>query len=128
MSEVPSELKYAPTHEWVLRDDDEQIVIGITDFAQKSLGEIVFVELPEVGEEVFCGKEFGVVESVNAASDLYSPMSGEVMAINQKLIANPDLINTDPYHEGWLIKIMPHDSGEWEDLLDADDYAEKVKA
>lgn len=127
MSEIPSELKYSLTHEWALQEEEDLITIGITDHAQQLLGDIVFVELPEMGMILDCGKEFGVVESVKAASDLYSPVSGEVVAINEALLANPALINSSPYDEGWIVKVIPNEYAEWDDLLDAQEYAEKIE-
>lgn len=128
MSQIPSELKYLTSHEWANQDDSEQVTIGITDHAQQSLGDIVFVELPEVGMKLDMGQEFGVVESVKAASDLYSPMSGEVVAVNEALKNNPELINQDPYQQGWLVKIIPEDRAQWDDLLSADEYAQKIES
>jgi glycine cleavage system H protein len=128
MSLVPHELKYTPTHEWTARDEDDLLTVGITDFAQHSLGDVVFVELPEVGTNLVSGQECGVVESVKAASDIYSPLDGEVMAINEELAANPALINIDPYQEGWIFKIRPNDIAQWEDLMDADAYEEKIES
>ncbi|MBN9287677.1 MAG: glycine cleavage system protein H [Gammaproteobacteria bacterium 39-13] len=127
MSKLPTELKYTKTHEWAQRDDEDCILVGITDHAQKLLGDIVYIELPEVGIQLHGGEEFGVVESVKAASDLYAPLSGEVIETNQALSANPALINSDAYHQGWMIKIKPDDIQEWEDLMDADEYAEKTE-
>lgn len=127
MSEVPSELKYSRTHEWALQEDEDHIVIGITDHAQKLLGDVVFVELPEMGMILDCGKEFGLVESVKAASDLYSPVSGEVVAINEALLSNPALINHSPYGEGWIVKVIPNEYSEWEDLMDAHEYTEMIE-
>lgn len=129
MSDIPSELKYTSTHEWAGYDKDENLItIGITHHAQHLLGDIVFVELPEVGSEVISGKEFGVVESVKAASDLYSPVSGSVVEVNEELLTNPALINHDAYHEGWIVKINPEDISQWEHLMDADEYADKIVA
>nr|HID12972.1 glycine cleavage system protein GcvH [Anaerolineae bacterium] len=115
------EARYAETHEWVRWDDDE-IVCGITDYAQESLSDIVYVELPEVGDTFAKGEPFGAVESVKAASDVYMPMEGEITAINEALEEEPELINSDPYSEGWLIRFIPSDPTEFDDLMDADDY------
>ncbi|MFI4937084.1 MAG: glycine cleavage system protein GcvH [Candidatus Berkiellales bacterium] len=126
MADIPSGLKYTATHEWVEKVAEDQVIIGLTRYAEQSLGDIVFVELPEVGTKLNIGKEFGVVESVKAASDLYSPMSGKVIAVNEKLTDNPALINQDPYHDGWLIKIVPDDIGEWDKLMDAEEYTQTI--
>lgn len=119
--EFPEELKYTEEHEWVLVEDTI-ITIGITDFAQDSLGDVVFVELPEVGADVVAGKSFGVVESVKAVSDIYAPVSGEVVEINEELPETPELINTSPYEDGWMIKVRINDPADLADLMDADAY------
>jgi len=119
--EFPEELKYTEEHEWVLVEGD-LAVIGITDFAQDSLGDVVFVELPEVGTEVTTGKAFGVVESVKAVSDIYAPVSGTVEEINEELPDAPEIINTSPYGDGWMIKIRMSDLGELDRLMDAAAY------
>ena len=119
--EFPEELKYTEEHEWVLVEDDTA-TIGITDFAQDQLGDVVFVELPDVGTRVEAGKAFGVVESVKAVSDIYAPVSGEVVEINEALPDTPELINTSPYEDGWMIKIQVSDPDQLEELLSADDY------
>ena len=124
--DFPDELKYTEDHEWVLIED-ELVTVGITDFAQDSLGDIVFVELPEVGTILVAGKPFGVVESVKAVSDVYAPISGEVIEVNEELPDAPETLNTSPYEDGWMIKIKPSDSSQLDDLLDADDYAEFVE-
>lgn len=128
MSYIPSEFKYTATHEWVSIDEEGLIIVGITDYAQSLLGDIVYVELPDVGLVLKAAEEFGVIESVKAASDLYSPLTGEIVAVNEALAANPALINQDPYHDGWLIKIKAEDSKDVEDLMDADEYEEKIAA
>lgn len=125
--DFPDELKYTEEHEWLLIED-ELVTVGITDFAQDSLGDIVFVELPEVGTLLVAGKPFGVVESVKAVSDVYAPISGEVIEVNEELPDSPETLNTSPYEDGWMIKIKPSDLSQLEDLLDADDYAEFVEA
>ena len=127
MSQIPSELKYMNSHEWAHQEENDAITIGITDHAQAALGDIVFVELPEIGMKVDMGREFGVVESVKAASDLYSPLSGEVIAVNEALKTNPELINQDPYQHGWLVKIIPDDIGQWDDLMSAEEYAQTIE-
>ncbi|MBK6756236.1 MAG: glycine cleavage system protein GcvH [Moraxellaceae bacterium] len=127
MSSTPIELKYATSHEWVRLEGDIAIV-GITDHAQEALGDLVFVELPDLGDTVNAGDEAGVVESVKAASDIYAPVSGEVIEINPALEDTPELINTDPYGEGWMYKIRVSDMAELDDLLSADEYDEQVAA
>ncbi len=119
--EVPEELKYSEDHEWVLVEEDVALV-GITDFAQEQLGEIIFLELPEVGEQLEAGKPFGVVESTKAVSDIYAPVSGEVIEVNDDLPDSPDIINTSPYEDGWLVKVKLLDPSELDDLLDASAY------
>ncbi|MEW5959787.1 MAG: glycine cleavage system protein GcvH [Chloroflexota bacterium] len=117
--------KYRETHEWARREGD-LIVCGISDHAQDSLSDVVYVELPEVGETFSQGDAFGVVESVKAASDLYMPLSGEIVAINEQLDDEPELINSDPYGAGWMIKFKPSDPSEWDDLLSGADYEKMV--
>lgn len=124
--DFPDDLKYTEDHEWVLVED-ELVTVGITDFAQDSLGDIVFVELPEIGTMLVAGKPFGVVESVKAVSDIYAPISGEVVEVNDELPDSPETINTSPYEDGWMIKIKPSDSSQLDELLDADEYAEFVE-
>lgn len=124
MSETPSELKYLATHEWARLEDDGTVVVGITDHAQHALGDVVYVELPEEGQELSAGDEAGVVESVKAASDIYSPVSGSVVEINAVLDDEPEKVNQDPYGDGWFFKVEPNDVGELEDMLDADAYQE----
>ncbi|MBS0358003.1 MAG: glycine cleavage system protein GcvH [Proteobacteria bacterium] len=126
MSNVPSELRYSDTHEWARLEDDGTIVIGITDHAQHLLGDLVFVELPDEGIELKGGDEAGVVESVKAASDFYSPITGEVVEVNEELQDSPALVNTDPYGDGWLFRIQPEDTSEFDALLDADAYNEQI--
>lgn len=127
MSNTPNELKYASTHEWARLEEDGSVTIGITDHAQNALGDVVYVELPEVGTEVHTGQEAGVVESVKAASDVYAPLSGKVIAINTALEDAPETINSDPYHAGWFYKIDPTDSAELDELLSAEDYQEQCE-
>jgi glycine cleavage system H protein len=122
MSEIRSELKYLPSHEWARVEDDGTVTVGITDHAQAALGDVVYVELPEVGSTVTAGQEAGVVESVKAASDIYSPVSGEVIAINERLVDAPETINSAPYDEGWFFKVQPDELEELEDALDAEAY------
>jgi glycine cleavage system H protein len=117
--------RYMDSHEWVRKDGDE-FVIGISDYAQESLSDIVYVELPEVGDTLERSESFGVVESVKAASDVYAPISGEVTAINEELEDAPELVNQDPYGDGWLIRIAPSDADEFDDLMDAEAYEAMV--
>ncbi|RIY41349.1 glycine cleavage system protein GcvH [Neopusillimonas maritima] len=123
MSELPSNLKYTASHEWVLDNGDGTVTVGITDHAQTLLGDVVYVELPEMGSRVERGKEFAVVESVKAASDLYAPVSGEVVAVNEALEGAPETVNNAPYSEGWVVKVRVSDSAELTSLLDAQGYA-----
>jgi len=119
--ETPSDLKYSKEHEWV-RVEDDVAVIGITFFAQKQLTDIVFVELPEKGKGVENGKQMGVIESVKSVSDIFSPVTGEVVEVNEALQDNPDTINKDPYGEGWIVKVKLADSSEVDGLMSAEDY------
>ena len=122
MSLTPSELKYASSHEWARLEEDGTVTIGISDHAQHALGDVVFVELPDVGITLAAGDEAGVVESVKAASDIYAPVSGEVIAINEQLEDEPETVNADPYNDGWFFKLKPSDTSELEALLCAEDY------
>lgn len=128
MSNIPGELKYLSSHEWVRVEADGTATIGITDHAQDLLGDVVFVELPEVGAEINAGEEAGVVESVKAASDIFSPVSGEVLAINEALEESPDLVNNEPYEDGWFFKVKLTDESDLEPLLDADAYSAACEA
>jgi len=119
--EFPEELKYTEDHEWVMVEE-ELVTVGISDFAQDALGDVVFVELPEVGTEVVAGKAFGVVESVKAVSDVYAPVSGVVEEINDELPDAPEMVNTSPYEDGWMIRIRPTDSSDTNSLMDAEAY------
>lgn len=125
MSEIPSELKYTKSHEWLRVEDDGLITVGISDHAQELLGDLVFIELPEVGTEFVAGDECCVVESVKAASDVYMPISGEVVAVNDVLADEPEVINTSPYDNGWLFKIKAS-ADELADLMDAEAYQSEV--
>lgn len=116
-----NDLKFTSTHEW-LKEEQNEVIIGITDHAQQLLGDMVFVELPEVGDAVEAGDELGVVESVKAASDFYAPISGVITAINEAVVENPAIVNTDPYHAGWLVKLKPNDRSEVDNLLTAEEY------
>jgi glycine cleavage system H protein len=126
MNDIPNELKYTSTHEWVKQEDDGTVTIGITDTAQTMLGDLVFVDLPEAGSEVNSGDECAVVESVKSASDIYAPLSGEIVAVNDELKDNPELVNRSPYEGGWIIRLRPSDSSELNGLLDAETYQEHV--
>jgi glycine cleavage system H protein len=123
---LPVELKYTKTHEWSLREDKDVVTVGITDHAQQLLGDMVFVELPEVGDAVSMGDELGVVESVKAASDFYAPVSGEIVEVNSELANAPSLVNNDPYGDGWLVKIRMNEPEEFDDLISAEDYEETL--
>jgi glycine cleavage system H protein len=124
---IPQDLRYTKEHEWVLLEDGV-VIIGVTDFAQTELGDIVYVELPTVGLNLQTMEPFGNVESVKSVSDLYSPVTGIVADINTRLGDNPELVNTDPYGEGWMIRVEPKDLGEIEQLLTADEYADYIGA
>ncbi|MCX8123101.1 MAG: glycine cleavage system protein GcvH [Spirochaetes bacterium] len=126
MSTIPENLKYTKTHEWVELQENYTCKCGITDHAQEMLTDIVFVELPEVGIEVKAGEQVAVVESVKAVSDVYAPVSGRIVEVNKTLEDSPDLINTDPYGEGWIFVIDMKDKNELDDLLDANAYADHV--
>jgi glycine cleavage system H protein len=128
MSNIPAELRYLSSHEWVRVDDDGTATIGITDHAQDLLGDVVFVELPEVGSALNAGEEAGVVESVKAASDIFSPVSGEVLEINETLEESPDFVNSDPYNDGWFYKVKLTDESDLNELLDAETYAAACEA
>lgn len=122
MSNVPAELRYTKSHEWVRKEDDGTVTIGISDHAQEALGDLVFVEAPEAGRTVEAGEALAVVESVKAASDVYAPIAGEVVAGNEALADTPEVVNTDPYGEGWIMKIKPSNPADVDALLDADAY------
>lgn len=121
MSQIPKDLKYTEAHEWARLEPDGNITVGITDHAQEQLGDLVFVELPQVGAKVTAGKDCAVVESVKAASDVYAPIGGEIVAANSKLADTPETINQDPYGEGWMFRVKP-DAGKLDQLLDAAAY------
>ncbi len=126
MSDIPANLKYTRSHEWVEVLDDGTVKVGITDHAQELLGDMVFVEVPEVGAAVSVGEECAVVESVKAASDVYSPVTGEVVAVNEELADSPDLVNHHPYGDGWIMQVKLTEEGELDELLDAEAYGEVV--
>jgi glycine cleavage system H protein len=127
MSEVPESLKYSRDHEWLRSEEDGTLVLGITDHAQQSLGELVYVELPEEGRRVGAGDALAVVESTKAASDVYAPVSGTVLAVNRALEQEPGLVNSEPYGAGWLLRLEPAAAGEPGGLLDAGAYAELLR-
>ena len=126
MSEIPEDLRYLPSHEWARKNMDGTITVGITEHAQESLGDVVFVELPEVGGHVSAREECAVVESVKAASDIYSPVSGEILEVNEALDDEPELINSGPYADGWIFRISPDDDAELDDTLDAEGYEAEI--
>lgn len=126
MSNVPNNLRYTKEHEWANLQED-MVTVGITDHAQSLLGDVVYLELPEVGDSVKIDQRFGVVESVKAVSDLFSPITGEVTAVNSNLVDAPEAVNTDPYGEAWMIKIKPAKAEELEGLMTADAYGQFVK-
>jgi len=128
MSNVPNDLKYAKSHEWVRDEEDGTVFVGITEHAQEMLGDLVFVELPELGATLEAGSECAVVESVKAASDVYSPVSGEVIAINETLADAPETVNQDAFGDGWLFQIKLSAPAELDELLDAEAYTEVVEA
>jgi glycine cleavage system H protein len=127
MSEFPEELKYASSHEWTRLESDGSVVVGITDHAQDALGDVVYIELPEVGAHVDAGTEVAVIESVKAASDIYSPVTGDVTEINPALEDEPEAVNSSPYGDGWLFRVMPTDVASMSDLMDAEAYAAAVE-
>lgn len=120
MSELPGDLQYTREHEWLRREDDGSVTIGITDHAQSALGDLVYVELPEVGQDVETDGEMAVVESVKAASDVYAPVTGTIVAVNEALSDDPEIINSDPYGEGWIVRMETADGGE--ELMSPEDY------
>ena len=124
MSDIPGDLKFLSSHEWARVESDGTITIGISDHAQDLLGDIVFVELPEVGQSVNAENDTAIVESVKAASDIYSPLSGEVIEVNSLLEDQPEIINSSPYENGWYFKLTPSDLGELDNLLSPEDYSE----
>ncbi len=127
MSNTPDDRLFATSHEWARKLDDDIIEVGISDYAQESLGDVVYVELPEVGSEVSAKDECCAVESVKAASDIYAPVSGEIVAVNEALEDEPELLNESPYEKGWMFRIKSSDAGELEDLLSADSYNAQVE-
>lgn len=126
MSHIPAELKYMASHEWLRLEDDGSVTVGITEHAQDLLGDIVYVELPEVGDTVVAEDEIAVVESVKAASDVYAPLTGEIIAINEELEDTPESINSDPYGDGWFFRIRPDNIDDFEALMSAEEYQNEL--
>ena len=124
----PPDLKYSKEHEWVRSESDSVVVMGITEFAQDSLGDVVFVEIPDEGAELIQGEKMGEIESVKAVSDLYSPVSGKVIKRNESLIDNPELVNEGPFEQGWMLKVEIKDASELDNLLSADNYNSFLKS
>ena len=122
MSNIPTELRYASSHEWIRKEEDGSYTVGISEHAQELLGDMVFVELPDVGDTVTAGEDCAVAESVKAASDIYAPISGEVLAVNEALEDSPELVNSDAFGDGWFFRVMPSDTAEIENLHDAEGY------
>lgn len=127
MSEIPTDLRYTETHEWASVEDDGTVKVGITDHAQSQLGDLVYVELPEVGDRVEAGDACAVVESVKAASDVYSPITGEVTAVNEDLEGSPELVNQDAFGDGWLFALNVDDAGAVDKLMDAEAYSDSIE-
>ena len=127
MSNIPAELRYATSHEWVRPEGDGVFTVGITEHAQDLLGDMVFVDLPDVGDDIAAGDDAAVAESVKAASDVYAPITGEVVAVNEDLEDSPELVNSDPYGDGWMFKVKAEDISEVEGLLDAEGYAQNIE-
>ncbi|WP_165006414.1 glycine cleavage system protein GcvH [Neisseria yangbaofengii] len=126
MSNIPAELKYVASHEWLRKEADGTVTVGITHHAQELLGDIVFIELPEIGANLAAEEQAGVVESVKAASDVYAPIAGEIVAVNDDLPSAPETANSDPYGEGWFFKIKPANPADLDGLLTAEQYADEV--
>ena len=122
MSNIPADLKYAKTHEWVRLNDDGSVTVGISDSAQEQLGDMVYIEVPDVGKVVAAAQPCAVVESVKAASDVYAPIAGEIVEVNSSLVDNPETVNQDAYGEGWMFRLRPSDPGELGKLMDAETY------
>ncbi|WP_251358722.1 glycine cleavage system protein GcvH [Kangiella sp. TOML190] len=126
MSQIPAELKYVSSHEWIRHEGEGVVTVGITDHAQELLGDVVFVEAPETDEEVAADDEIAVVESVKAASDIYAPIAGTIIEVNEELEDSPELVNSDPYGDGWMFKMELADVGDLDKLLSAEEYAEEI--
>ena len=127
MSNIPTELKYVESHEWLRKEADGTITVGITDFAQAALGDVVFIELPEVGTDVEADDDIAVVESVKAASDVYAPIAGKIVAVNEDLVDAPEKANEDPYGDAWFFRMEPADADVLDTLMSAEDYAAKCE-
>lgn len=127
MSTIPADLKYVSSHEWLRLEADGTITVGITEHAQELLGDIVYVELPNIGATLAAEEQAGVVESVKAASDVYAPIAGEILEINEALTQNPEVINHDPYSAGWFFKIKPSNPDDWNHLLTSEQYAAEIQ-
>lgn len=127
MSNIPAELKYVESHEWLRKEEDGTITVGITDFAQAALGDVVFIELPDVGTEVEADEDIAVVESVKAASDVYAPIAGKIVAVNEELVDAPEKANEDPYGDAWFFRMEPTDPNVLDGLMSAEDYAAKCE-
>ena len=127
MSNIPGNLKYTASHEWVLDNGDGTVTIGISEHAQEMLGDVVFVDLPDTGDEIEAGESFSLVESVKAASDIYAPISGEIVEINEELEDSPELINEEPYEGGWIVKVKMSDASELDNLKDAEEYLSSIE-
>jgi len=127
MNEIPGDLRFLKSHEWARVEDDGNVTVGISDHAQSQLGDLVYVELPAVGDAVEAGNGCAVVESVKAASDVYSPVSGKVLKVNEALTDKPEIINEDAYGEGWIFVVAPSDTKELDELMSPDDYAEQIE-
>ena len=126
MSEIPTDLRYTKSHEWVRLEEDGTVTVGISDHAQEALGDLVFVELPEVGTQIAADEACCVIESVKAASDVYMPITGEILDTNQMLVDEPEIINGSPYDDGWVFKIQPDDADDVEQLMDASTYESEI--
>ncbi len=126
MSQIPAELKYVSSHEWIRHEGDGLVTVGITDHAQELLGDVVFVEAPELDEEVSADDEIAVVESVKAASDIYAPIDGTITEVNEELEDSPELVNSDPYGDGWMFKMQLADQADLDKLMSAEQYAEEI--
>ena len=124
--QIPEDLKYTSEHEWA-KEDGDLIIIGITDYAQEALGELVYIELPSEGDEINKGDTFGAVESTKSVSDLFAPLSGEVVEVNEALLDSPELINQDPYGDGWMIKVKPFEENQLSDCMNYEEYTEIVE-
>ena len=128
MSNIPADLKYAKTHEWARMNDDGSVTVGISDSAQEQLGDMVYVEVPDIGKVVDAAQPCAVVESVKAASDVYAPLAGEILEANSKLVDSPETVNQDPYGDGWMFRLLPSDPGGLEALMDAAAYESFIES